>query len=134
MSQISKFVRVIRLNFIASSILIKGLLMQGYFYIYNNYRIYELPWDSIWTWIIAALGCDLAYYWIHRAAHGNKSQMSSDSVVLIRRVSEMVCVKFPEINILWAAHQVHHSSEEYNLTTALRQSFMQAFGSWVSKI
>eukprot|EP00095_Tigriopus_kingsejongensis_P011023 maker-scaffold109_size355148-snap-gene-0.15 protein:Tk11023 transcript:maker-scaffold109_size355148-snap-gene-0.15-mRNA-1 annotation:"transmembrane protein 195" len=35
-----------------------------------------------------------------------------------------------EINILWAAHQVHHSSEEYNLTTALRQSFMQAFGAW----
>lgn len=37
-----------------------------------------------------------------------------------------------EINILWAAHQVHHSSEEYNLTTALRQSIMQSFGSYVS--
>ncbi|TRY69032.1 hypothetical protein TCAL_01416 [Tigriopus californicus] len=85
-------------------VLIKGLLMQGYFYIYDHHRIYELPWDSIWTWIIAAVGSDLAYYWIHRAAH--------------------------EVNILWAAHQVHHSSEEYNLTTALRQSFMQAFGSW----
>ena len=33
-----------------------------------------------------------------------------------------------EINILWAAHQVHHSSEDYNLTTALRQSLMQGFG------
>lgn len=37
-----------------------------------------------------------------------------------------------EINILWAAHQVHHSAEDYNLTTAMRQSMMQAFGNWVS--
>ena len=33
--------------------------------------------------------------------------------------------------MLWAAHQVHHSSEEYNLTTALRQSAFQMFGSLV---
>ena len=33
-----------------------------------------------------------------------------------------VIVLILEINILWAAHQVHHSSEDYNLTTALRQS------------
>ena len=38
---------------------------------------------------------------------------------------------FVEINILWAAHQVHHSAEDYNLTTAMRQSMMQAFGNWV---
>jgi hypothetical protein len=37
-----------------------------------------------------------------------------------------------EVNVLWAAHQVHHSSEEYNLSTALRQSAFQAFGSFVS--
>ena len=36
-----------------------------------------------------------------------------------------------EINLFWAAHQVHHSSEDYNLTTALRQSIMQYFSSWV---
>ena len=29
------------------------------------------------------------------------------------------------MNVLWAAHQVHHSSEEYNLSTALRQSVVQ---------
>jgi len=39
-----------------------------------------------------------------------------------------------ELNFLWAAHQVHHSSEEYNLTTALRQSIMQKFGSWVNNL
>ena len=33
-----------------------------------------------------------------------------------------------------AMHQVHHSSEDYNLTTALRQSAFQGFGSWVQDI
>ncbi|XP_059089893.1 alkylglycerol monooxygenase-like [Tigriopus californicus] len=82
----------------------KNMLMFFYIYIYDNYCIYELPWDSVWTWIIAALGCDLSFYWVHRASH--------------------------ELNILWASHQVHHSSEEFNLTTALRQPFMKAFQSW----
>ena len=43
-------------------------------------------------------------------------------------------ITFLEINILWAAHQVHHSAEDYNLTTAMRQSMMQAFGNWVRYI
>ena len=78
--------------------------MKAYYYIYENHKIYPMPWDSLWTWIAAAVAYDLGYYVVHRAAH--------------------------EVNLLWAAHQVHHSSEEYNLTTALRQSTMQAFGSW----
>ncbi|XDV32036.1 hypothetical protein PO909_002938, partial [Leuciscus waleckii] len=36
-----------------------------------------------------------------------------------------------ELNFLWAAHQVHHSSEYYNLSTALRQSVTQQFSSWL---
>ena len=51
---------------------VKGLLMMAYFYIYNNWRIYELPWDSTFTWVVAALMVDLGYYWVHRAAHGKK--------------------------------------------------------------
>merc|ERR1712141_408737 len=84
---------------------VKGFLMMAYFYIYNNRRIYELPWDSTFTWIVAAVLCDLGYYWVHRAAH--------------------------ELNIFWAAHQVHHSAEDYNLTTALRQSMVQ---NWCTKV
>ena len=37
-----------------------------------------------------------------------------------------------EVNLLWAAHQVHHSSEDYNTSTALRQSAFQTFGGWVT--
>jgi len=87
-----------------TELLTSGVLFSGYMYIYKNHCIYELPWDSTWTWIAAAFSIDFCYYWVHRAAH--------------------------EINVLWAAHQVHHSSEEYNLSTALRQSVFQAFGAW----
>lgn len=52
----------------------------------------------IW-WLIAMVGYDCIYYWFHRASH--------------------------EINFLWAAHGVHHQSEEYNLAVALRQSWFQ---------
>jgi len=83
---------------------VSGLVFSSYLYIYNNHCIYELPWDSTFTWVIAALAIDFCYYWVHRAAH--------------------------EVNVLWAAHQVHHSSEDYNLATALRQSAFQTFGSW----
>ncbi|KAI9533144.1 hypothetical protein NQZ68_025538 [Dissostichus eleginoides] len=36
-----------------------------------------------------------------------------------------------QVSFIWAAHQVHHSSEYYNLTTALRQSLTQQFTSWI---
>jgi len=81
-----------------------GLLFTSYIYIHEHWSIFSLPWDSSLTWVCAAVGIDFCYYWVHRMAH--------------------------EVNILWAAHQVHHSSEEYNLTTALRQSALQTFGSW----
>jgi sterol desaturase/sphingolipid hydroxylase (fatty acid hydroxylase superfamily) len=48
---------------------------------------------------------DLAYYFSHRYAH--------------------------EINVLWAGHVVHHSSEEYNLAVALRQSSLHGLFSWI---
>ncbi|OCT74048.1 hypothetical protein XELAEV_18033011mg, partial [Xenopus laevis] len=34
------------------------------------------------------------------------------------------------VNIIWSGHQTHHSSKDYNLTTALRQSFIQKYFSW----
>ncbi|XP_041039093.1 alkylglycerol monooxygenase isoform X1 [Carcharodon carcharias] len=83
----------------------RGIELTGYIYIWENFRLFVLPWDSSWTWWLAFLGVDFAYYWLHRMSH--------------------------EVNILWAAHQVHHSSEDYNLSTALRQSALQKYFSWV---
>jgi len=88
----------------AFQILTSGTLFKIYLYLYEHYTIYELPWDSSITWFIAALAYDCGYYWFHRAAH--------------------------EINIFWATHQVHHSSEDYNLSTAIRQSMFQNLISW----
>ncbi|XP_058038018.1 alkylglycerol monooxygenase isoform X3 [Ahaetulla prasina] len=83
----------------------RSVEISAYIYVWNNYRMMELPWDSSWTWYLTFIGVDFGYYWFHRMAH--------------------------EINFLWAGHQAHHSSEHYNLFTALRQSILQKFASWI---
>lgn len=82
----------------------KASLFFGYTYIYTNWRFFTIQT----TWIVAILlfiGVDFFYYWFHRMSH--------------------------QVNALWAAHIVHHQSEEYNLTVALRQSWIQGWFSWV---
>lgn len=81
---------------------LKTIEISLYVHVYNNYRIYDLQWNSMWTWVIMALAYDFLYYWFHRFAH--------------------------EANVLWNTHQTHHSSEDYTLTTALRQSATQTYG------
>jgi len=44
--------------------------IAAYIYIWENYRLFELPWDSVWTWIFTLLAVDFGYYWLHRCAHG----------------------------------------------------------------
>lgn len=85
-------------------IFMKASLFFGYTYIYTNWRFFTIQT----TWIVAILlfiGVDFFYYWFHRMSH--------------------------QVNALWAAHIVHHQSEEYNLTVALRQSWIQGWFSWV---
>lgn len=70
-----------------------------YAYVWRNYRLFDA--GESWAWCFGAfvLG-DFFYYWFHRMAH--------------------------EYSVLWAGHNVHHSSEHYNFSTALRQSARQA--------
>ena len=84
--------------------IIKLLLpLTIYVLAYEQLAMFQLP--SSWLmWLSAFVLYDFCYYWNHRLGH--------------------------EMNILWAAHVVHHSSEEYNLTTALRQS-SSSFFSWI---
>jgi len=89
---------------LVSTLVLKPLLINTipYHYIHSTVSVQSglaLPVDSIYTWLGALVLADFAYYWLHRCAH--------------------------EINILWAGHSVHHSSEHYNLSTALRQSWWQ---------
>ncbi|XP_038542543.1 alkylglycerol monooxygenase isoform X2 [Vulpes vulpes] len=87
------------------SLFSRSIELTTYIYVWENYRLINLPWDSPWTWYLTFLGVDFGYYWFHRMAH--------------------------EVNIMWAGHQTHHSSEDYNLSTALRQSVLQIYTSWM---
>ncbi|MES2129148.1 MAG: sterol desaturase family protein [Pseudomonadota bacterium] len=87
-----------------------GLLVRAaafgiYAGIYERYRATALPADSVLVWVGALLAYDLCYYWAHRMGH--------------------------EVGVLWAAHVVHHSSEYYNLSTALRQTSSGALLGWM---
>ncbi|MEH6589934.1 MAG: sterol desaturase family protein [Halioglobus sp.] len=79
----------------------------GYIY-YLLTRYFSLPLMDVgawYTWVIAFVVYDFCYYWLHRMGH--------------------------ERTILWAAHVAHHQSEDYNLTTALRQTSSGFLLSWV---
>lgn len=77
-----------------------GIAIAAYFWVYQ-FRLFNLGW----TWPVMA-ACffaeDLAYYWFHRIAH--------------------------ERRWFWASHVIHHSSQHYNLTTALRQTWTGVLG------
>lgn len=87
-----------------TGIFMKTALFFGYKYIFEHWRLFDFP-QTIWVWILLFIGVDFFYYWFHRMSH--------------------------QVNALWAAHIVHHQSEEYNLTVALRQSWFQGWFSWV---
>jgi sterol desaturase/sphingolipid hydroxylase (fatty acid hydroxylase superfamily) len=95
-------------------IFLKGLLFLGYQGTYGyatrtGINLVDVQgYSAGGKWLAAILlflGVDCAYYWFHRIAH--------------------------EYNAPWAGHVVHHSSEDYNLTVALRQGSFQGVFSWV---
>lgn len=65
----------------------------------------EAFWTSLPGWLLALLAYDFCYYWLHRKGH--------------------------EMGVLWAAHVVHHQSQDYNLSTALRQPATYPLLSWI---
>jgi alkylglycerol monooxygenase len=72
--------------------------------IYEWLFVHRLTTIEGWpAWVVAFFGVDFLYYWWHRASH--------------------------EINFFWAAHVVHHQSEDYNLAVALRQSITTSWSS-----
>ncbi len=87
-------------------IFMKVFTVGGYAWLYENYSPFkgDIP-STAWSMLLLFIGVDFFYYWFHRLAH--------------------------EIAILWGSHVVHHQSEEYNLTVALRQAWVQGAFSWV---
>lgn len=70
-----------------------------FLYVYQHFAIWSIP--NTWpVWIVLILATDLVWYWYHRLGH--------------------------EVNILWAAHIVHHHSEEFNYSVSARITTLQS--------
>ena len=87
-----------------SGVFTRLLTFGIYVLAFEHLRLLTLPVEAWWVWVLALVLYDFFYYWVHRCGH--------------------------EVNALWAAHQVHHSSEYFNLSTALRQTSTGAFLAW----
>ena len=83
----------------------KLMTLGIYTAIFSHFALFELPAKSLWVWLGAFVVYDFLYYWHHRLGH--------------------TCALF------WAAHVVHHQSEDYNLSTALRQTSSGWIVGWV---
>ena len=81
-------------------------VITGYAFIFC-YEIapYKFPADAWWTWVILFFADDLFYYIFHRVSH--------------------------ESRLFWNFHVVHHSSEHYNLSVAVRQSWFSGILHWI---
>jgi sterol desaturase/sphingolipid hydroxylase (fatty acid hydroxylase superfamily) len=73
--------------------------------VYEQAALFELSTSAIWVWVAGLLLYDFFYYWLHRFGH--------------------------TVALLWAAHSVHHQSEDYNLSTALRQTSSGWIAGWL---
>ena len=86
-------------------VFIGGLVFYNiYMFLYDNFRVWDMPY-TWWGWVLVFLAHDLAYYTDHRISH--------------------------RVGLIWALHSVHHSSQEFNVSTANRGGFMDAlFGTF----
>jgi sterol desaturase/sphingolipid hydroxylase (fatty acid hydroxylase superfamily) len=71
----------------------------------QEYAIWAFDINAIGHWLLAILLYDFLYYWFHRISH--------------------------ERQFFWGSHVVHHQSEDYNLSTALRQTSTSFLTTWV---
>lgn len=81
---------------VASGIVTKALIFALFLGAYE-FRLFTIPMDAWWAWLVLFFADDFSYYWFHRVAHSSR--------------------------FFWASHVVHHSSQKYNLGTALRQTW-----------
>jgi len=82
-----------------------ALTLALYAGVQEHFAVWQLSAKSPWTWLIGLGAYDFLYYWHHRAGH--------------------------RVALFWAAHVVHHQSEDYNLSTALRQTSSGWLVGWI---
>ncbi len=88
----------------ATNVMLAGVTATVFAFFYQ-FRLFDIPMNSVYAWVAIIVLDDFAYYWFHRASH--------------------------ECRFWWAAHVNHHSSQEYNLSTAIRQPWTGVLvGTW----
>jgi len=78
---------------VVSRFLTSGLVAVPFLWLYQ-YRLFDIPLDTVWSVLALFLGVEFFYYWFHRASH--------------------------RVRWLWATHAVHHSATHFNLSAAIR--------------
>jgi sterol desaturase/sphingolipid hydroxylase (fatty acid hydroxylase superfamily) len=89
---------------VAVGFISKFLVAFIIYFLYENFRLGTLPF-AWWAWLLILFADDFCYYWAHRLGH--------------------------ESRLFWASHVVHHSSQRYNLSTALRQTWTGGFFTFI---
>lgn len=80
-------------------LLTTGLFFFVFDWLYKNFSLFKIE-SSVATWVILFLATDLIWYWYHRFGH--------------------------KVNLFWAAHVVHHQSDDFNYSAAARITVFQA--------
>src|SRR5512145_1266345 len=87
------------------NLFVRVLTIGVYAWVFQHVALGTWPLDAWWAWLLAIVFYDFCYYWNHRLGH--------------------------ESAVFWAAHVVHHQSQCYNLSTALRQTSSGALLGWI---
>ncbi len=88
---------------VAVGLVTKGLTLAIFYFVYQ-FRLFEIEISPL-SWFVLIFVEDFSYYWMHRLSHRSR--------------------------FFWASHVVHHSSQHYNLSTALRQTWTGPFFTFV---
>jgi len=88
-------------GFLVINVALQGLTLGLFQVLYQQHRLFDLG-TGAWVWALALVADDLVFYVAHRTSH--------------------------EVRFFWATHEAHHSSEQYTLTTALRQPWTEPLG------
>ena len=70
----------------------------------HRFAIFKIGYQW-WAWLLIFVADDFSYYWFHRTSH--------------------------QCRLFWASHVIHHSSQRYNLGTALRQTWTGGFMTFI---
>lgn len=83
--------------FFGINLLTKSIKLLIFFWVYNNFRFFTIDYNLWTSWVILFFLDDFTFYWGHRIAH--------------------------TVSFYWASHVVHHSSEKFNFSTAVRKTW-----------